>query len=77
MLLSPRSRAQEVIYERSEVVTVADLFDEYVQHVEFSGDVDDLYIVEVYEFSDVIFTGTKVISSLYCEGFDRSMQVWL
>lgn len=56
---------------------VAEFFFEDVRHIEFSGDVEDLYPVELGKFSHVVFKETEVIHSLCCEMFYQSKQVWL
>ena len=59
----------EGVYGRSKVGTVVELSCEYVQHIEFSRNVENIYLVKVVVFPGVLFMGTGVIRSLLCEGF--------
>ena len=59
----------EGVSELSEVGTVVELFCEYVQHIQLSINVENIYLVKVVVFPGVLFMDTGVIRSLLCEGF--------
>ena len=69
MLLSPQSSTHEGISERSEVGPVVKLVFNDVWYVDFSINVEDLYLVEVNAFSDVVFIDNELLHTLSCELF--------
>ena len=57
------------VSEHSEGGGIMGLFCKYVLYIEFSRNVEYLYLVELNEFRDVFFTETGMLHPLYCEIF--------
>ena len=69
MLLPPQSRAHKYFAQCSEVGTAGELFCENLQYVEFTGNVEDLYLVGVDELTDMFIMDNDVLHSICCEIF--------
>ena len=57
--------------------TVVEIFCEDVQHIQLSINVENIYLVKVVVFSDVLFVETGVLIPFYVRSFDQSTQAWL